>query len=76
MAVEAANPGIRYTGDLPSSAPNPDQSVYLHLSFLAKANGSTNAGPLYVSLCWLEQDQEWGLSRLITDQWVGITTVF
>ncbi len=76
VAVEAANPGIRYTGDLPTSTPNPDRSAYLHISFLAKANGSDNAGPVYLSLCWLEQDQQWGLSRLIADQWVGIKTVF
>jgi len=76
VAVEAANPGLVYTSLPGSLKQGPDEAIYFHLSFFAKVNGSTNAGPVYVSLCWLEQDQEWGLSRLITDQWLGIKTVF
>jgi len=76
VAVEAANPGLVYTSVGDPLKPGTEVPIYFHLSFFAKANGSTNAGPVYVSLCWLEEEQEWGLSRLITDQWLGINTVF
>ncbi len=76
VAVEASDPGVQYTslGFSPTQPPDPD--VYFHLSFFAKANGSANAGPVYVTLCWLKQEEDWGLSRLIADSWVGIKTVF
>ena len=76
VAVEASDPGIQYTSLAFSPNQPPDPDLYFHLSFFGKANGSANAGPVYVTLCWLKQEEDWGFSRLIADSWVGIKTVF
>ncbi|MGO8675121.1 MAG: hypothetical protein ACLQVX_04530 [Limisphaerales bacterium] len=70
-AVEAVDPGFVYTAAASSKAP-----LLFQLSFLAKANGSENAGPVYVSLLWVEGDGNWAPNRLITDSWLRIKTIF
>jgi hypothetical protein len=34
---------------------------------MARSDASTNAGPVYLCLCWSEADQDWALHRLISD---------
>ncbi len=76
IAEGALDPGIQYLSLQNAPTDGPEAPLYFHLSFFAKMNGSENAGPIYVSLCWLPEEQQWGLSRLIADRWVGMATVF
>jgi hypothetical protein len=54
----------------------PGPPLLFEVSFLAKASGSDDAGPVYISLEWIEEDQNWALSRLMTDSWLHIKTIF
>ncbi len=75
MAVEALEPGFTYgAGDASTNCPVSQTSF--HFSFLAKMKGSTNAGPIYVSLAWAPQDGAWVPSRMISDRWLGLETLF
>jgi hypothetical protein len=76
-ALEAPNPGFEYTGTGTPSGQGPEsKQLYFHFSFFAKVEGSDSAGPVYISLAWLPQDQSWGLSRLIADRRIPLRTVF
>lgn len=70
-AREAIDPGLAYGSGRASTEP-----LLFELSFLAKANGSEDAGPVYISLLWVEEDQEWALNRLMTDHWLQVKTIF
>lgn len=73
-ASEALNPGFNY-----ATVPEADfesDNPFLHISFFARSEESGNVGPVYVSLQWLESDQQWAFSRLITDDWLGVRTLF
>ena len=71
MAIEAVDPGFSYSRGKPSNMP-----LVFQLSFLAKANDPQNAGPVYISLLWVEEDQNWALNRLLTDSWLKVKTIF
>ena len=38
-----------------------------HVSFFGRAAGSKNAGPVYLSLEWLPEQQTWGASQMLTE---------
>jgi hypothetical protein len=73
MAAVMPNPGFSYPGD---GSKLSQASPILNLSFFAKAGASTNAGPVYISLCWLANDEQWALNRMVADSWVALRTVF
>jgi hypothetical protein len=74
--VEHMNPGFSYAQGPQRTAFDSEDGPYFHLSFYVKLNGSEHAGPLYLSLCWLSRDKNWGLAGLITDQCLGMSTIF
>lgn len=69
MAAETLEPGFRYGG---ASEAGP----FFHLSFFARSNCSTNAGPVYLSLAWSEVNRQWVMSRMITDRLLHMTLLF
>lgn len=75
-AREAPNPGFDYplVDRLPAAAA--DAPLYFQLSFFAKADAGGGAGPVYVSLCWLPQEQVWAPSRMLSDSWLRLNTPF
>ncbi len=74
--VEHLNPGFVYTSQpSPSGGPSHLQ-LFFHLSFYARSTASERAGPAYISLCWLPEDQAWALGGFITDRCLGIRTIF
>lgn len=76
VAVEALEPGFVYPiGEQPVPGVV-SEGLFYEFSFFAKANGKDNAGPMHISLYWVEQDQNWALNRLISDQWLGFETLF
>jgi hypothetical protein len=70
-SYDSIDPGFVY-----DTAKRPGPPLLFEVSFLAKANGSQNAGPVYISLLWVEEDQNWALNRLLTDSWLRIKTLF
>lgn len=74
-AREALNPGFQYPGLERLSLSGSNAPLYFHLSFFAKAS-SGGAGPVYLSLCWLPEEQTWSLSRLLADTWLPLYTPF
>jgi hypothetical protein len=70
------NPGFEYPAldKLPLDGPN--APVYLHLSFFAKVKEGDRAGPVYVSLSWLPEDQAWAVGRLLSDTWLTLHSLF
>lgn len=76
VAEEALNPGFEYPGGATATSGDAAQGLFVHLSFFAQTSPSGNAGPVYISLGWSEQDQEWFLSRLITDVWLRLNPLF
>jgi hypothetical protein len=70
-SYDAVDPGFDYSG-----AHRPGRPLVFEVSFLAKANGAESAGPVYVSLLWVEADQNWALGHLMTDVWLHINTIF
>jgi hypothetical protein len=72
IAVEAFEPGFHYAMT-PEEAAHP---TLFEFSFLARRSGSSIAGPLYVSLIWVEGDKNWALNRLVADNWLRMQTVF
>jgi hypothetical protein len=72
IAGEALEPGFLYTPNQAKDA----LPLLFEFSFLAKANDSGIAGPLYISLVWVEADEQWALNRMILDTWHGLHTMF
>jgi hypothetical protein len=73
VAVEAINPGFAY----PAQETSPgNENLFFHTSFFAKMNGKEQAGPVYLSFYWSDEHKIWVPNRLITDQWLGIETMF
>ncbi len=72
VAVESVNPGFRYEGD---SEPD-GRALLFEFSFFAKTISPERAGPVHVSLLWIERDQNWALNRLIADQSLKFQTLF
>jgi hypothetical protein len=72
VAAEALEPGFVY----PSAQKTSSAPLLFEFSFLAKANDSGVAGPLYISLIWLDHDETWALNRMVLDTWHGFTTLF
>lgn len=75
VAVEGVDPGLEYAGARNKLSEESEKELFLHLSFFARAQ-SGNAGPVYASLQWLESDQQWAFTRLVTDVWLGVRTLF
>jgi hypothetical protein len=72
VAAELRNPGFVYPGtNAPGVLP-----LLFEFSFLAKIDDIGAAGPLLISLLWIESDQDWALNRLITDQYLPLQTLF
>ncbi len=63
----APEPGFVYAPKHASSEGGGPDELYAHLSFYARSNTSTNAGPVYLSLAWSDLDQQWVLGRLMSD---------
>jgi len=76
VIVEAVEPGFRYGSETNAVSSESIQGLFFHLSFIARSNTSTNAGPVYLSLYWSESDQNWALSRLLTDRGLNFRTLF
>jgi hypothetical protein len=76
VANVAYDPGFRYLSLEKSSVENPGEPLFFHLSFFAKFNGTEYASPVYLSLRWLDQEQTWVLSGMITDTWSRVRTMF
>ena len=74
VAMVAFDPGIRYLSLEHTSSTRPGDRLFMHLSFFAKFNHLEYAAPVYLSLCWLEEEQTWALSRMITDTWSRVQT--
>ncbi len=62
----APEPGFVYAPKHASSEGGGPDELYAHLSFYARSNTSTNAGPVYLSLAWSDLDQQWVLGRLMS----------
>ncbi|HXT42277.1 MAG TPA: hypothetical protein VN887_19875 [Candidatus Angelobacter sp.] len=75
MAKAAIDPGFRY-GMQTTGGGSSDEGPFLLLSFFAHANASTNAAPVYLSLYWSDEDQQWAPSRLFTDVLLNINLLF
>jgi hypothetical protein len=73
VARGGVDPGFRYVR---SVAVGGADGLFVHLSFLARSNASEHSGPVHLSLSWSEADRDWILSRLITDELLGITILF
>jgi hypothetical protein len=73
---QANDPGFRYV--TPSSLPTnaSPEPVFVHLSLFARSSGSTNAGPVYLSLEWSEQSQNWVLSQMYSDVLLNMHVMF
>ncbi len=65
---EVFEPGFRYAGQTNAVSYEHSSGLFFHLSFLARSNSSTDAGPMFVSLYWSEPDENWAPSRLFVDQ--------
>lgn len=63
----APEPGFNYAPKHTVTEGGGPDELYAHISFYARSNTSTNAGPVYLSLAWSEPDQEWVLGRLMAD---------
>ena len=74
--VEHSNPCFSYTSDRTASAFSIQDGPFFHVSFYATVNDSEHAGPIYVSLGWLPRDRNWALAGFLSDQSLGITTIF
>lgn len=75
-AWEAINPGFRYSSETRTTNHVRTEQVFFHLSFFGRFEGSENVGPVFISLCWLPEDQNWAPSRMLADQWLNLMTVF
>ena len=67
--IEALDPGFVY--EVPSG-----HSCFFELSFFAKVVPSGNVGPVFMSLYWDEQDEQWVPTRMISDAWLGFNGLF
>lgn len=76
LAFPAYDPGIRYSSLDGSFAETRNTPLFVHLSVYAKFNDSEYASPLYLSLAWLDPEGTWALSRMITDTWSRVRTMF
>lgn len=75
-AGETLNPGFHYAEEEAGRGNATHGVRFVHMSFFAKAADSENVGPVYLSLCWLPGDEDWALSRMIADEWLGVRTLF
>lgn len=75
-ARAAINPGFDYADGEANFSNEIKGELYLQLSFFGKVNGSTNAGPIYISLQWLPANRNWAPSQMISDLCVDIDTLF
>jgi hypothetical protein len=76
MAREATSPGFIYGQKAASGSAELKQDLFVFLSFVARCDVSTDAGPVYISLYWSEPDQNWALSRLLTDVLLNMNILF
>jgi len=76
IAQEATDPGFTYAPQALSDIADRRQEVFVFLGFLARSDVSEDAGPLYISLYWSEDDQNWALSRLFTDVLLKMNLLF
>ena len=76
IVLEAMEPGFCYGGRTNAVSSDSAHGLFAHLSFFARSSASNDAGPVYLSLCWSECDQEWALSRLFTDGVLKFRMVF
>lgn len=66
VAVEAVNPGYAV----------PAEGPFLHLGFVARLAGATNAGPFHLTLAWNGEQGRWEPARLLADRTLGVETLF
>jgi hypothetical protein len=72
------NPGFEYSGRgaVSSAAPASKEPVYLHVSFFARAKRGDAAGPIYLNLRWLPEQQTWAIEDFLSDSWLALYTPF
>ena len=75
-AVEHINPGFAYGDRKAHLAYNAADGPFFHLSIYIRTPLSNAPGPMYLSLCWLPQEDNWCLSGLVTDACLRISTIF
>jgi hypothetical protein len=72
VATEALEPGFQYALHRNAGL----SPLLFEFSFLVKVNESGMAGPLHISLVWVDADKTWALNRLILDTSLGFQTMF
>ncbi|MCW5553940.1 MAG: hypothetical protein KIS67_17520 [Verrucomicrobiae bacterium] len=75
-ATEAMNPGFVYPALKDQRTASGEKSLFFQLSFFAQSYNGEKAGPVYLCLGWLPEDQEWALCRMISDSWLGLHIPF
>jgi hypothetical protein len=72
------NPGFEYSGSraVSSAAAGSNEPVYLHISFFARAKRGETAGPVYLNLRWLPEQQAWAIEDFLSDSWLALYTPF
>ncbi len=76
IAQEATDPGFTYATQAAPNFADRRQDLFVFLGFLGRSDVSEDAGPLYISLYWSEDDQDWALSRLFTDVLLKMNVLF
>ncbi len=75
IAHAALDPGFRY-GPLAAAENWADNGPFALVSFFARSNTSSNAGPVYLGFYWSDADQQWAPHRLFTDMLVNFNPLF
>jgi len=70
------NPGFEYFSPRIVSSSGSNKPAYLHLSFFAKAKRGTTAGPIYLNLRWLPEQENWEIEEVLSDSWLALYTPF
>jgi hypothetical protein len=69
VMTEVPNIGFEYPGLHDQPVGTDDASLFFQLSFFAQTKRGEKAGPAYLCLGWVPEDQEWALCRMISDSW-------
>ncbi len=75
-ATEAMNPGFVYPALKDQPTASGEKSLFFQLSFFAQSHDGEKAGPVYLCLGWLAEDEEWAVCRMISDSWLGLHIPF
>jgi hypothetical protein len=76
VAHEATDPGFIYGHQAAPGSAERVEDLFVFLGFLARSDASNDAGPVYISFYWSDQDQNWALSSLLTDALLNMNILF